>query len=431
VDKSGSSRLHRLPAPYISDVGNLINHHYSHLQTVYYRTGGPGGVEKKDIFAAGNFPVIQKTWSEPSDIPMLSGNTEGSALAGYISYEAGYASEERWLKLPVPTTGYAYRFFEITCWYEIDHQSETATIVHLQDCSSEDLEVLSAIVKSSESPSTHNESAKLGSGTLEALGELKESEYVDRINQILEDICAGRYYELNFTQRFRCESRKNPRTLFVALLKRLSAERAFFGDFGDEIVCSCSPELFLQKRGQLIWTAPIKGSFYSIPDPQTLEKLYAEHTMVVDLARNDLGRISDQAWVFVSELNTVRKFGEISHLESTILGRTSQNWLDLLPAVLPAASITGAPKVEVVQAIAEYENSPRGLYTGNCGWIWPNGDVDLNVAIRTFMARRSPDKWQYELGAGGAIVADSIPAEEYRECLRKAEPLIAELLTCE
>jgi len=432
VDKSGSSRLHRQPAPYISDIGNLVNHPYSELRTVYYRTGGVGGVARKEVFAAGNFPISEKSWSEPNTNRLsFSGNTGGNALAGYLSYEAGHAFETRWSNLPVPTEGYVYRFFEMPCWYEVDHYACNGAIVYTDKCSSADLAILSQIITDSRSVTEKKVIAPTQPGILESLGELKEEDYIECINRILDDIRAGRYYELNFTQRFRCLSNKDPRLLFVSLLNRLTAERAFFADFGDEVICSCSPELFLQKRGERIWTAPIKGSFYRTPDPETLEKLYAEHIMVVDLARNDFGRVSNKAWVSVKDLKSINSFGGISHIESLVVGKTSKSWLELLPALLPAASITGAPKVEVVQAITEYEISPRGLYTGNCGWVWPNGDVDFNVAIRTFNARKTADQWRYVLGAGGAIVADSIPAEEYGECFKKAEPLVAELLNCE
>lgn len=280
--------------------------------------------------------------------------------------------------------------------------------------------------------------------SLEECGELDRTAYTERVRSIQQDIAAGEYYEINFTQRFRVVSRARPGLVALGLRMKAAAPYWAFLDFGNLAVISASPELFLRRRGRRLETKPIKGSTRRLADSaadrrqvETLRadtKNAAEHTMVVDLSRNDLGRVCRFGSVRVEKHAAVESFPTVHHLVSTVTGepRPDVALLDLLEATFPAASITGAPKVRVMEAIAHFEASPRGIYTGAVGRFGAKGDLDLNVAIRTLTARPlSGGEYEYEFGAGGAVVADSDPEAEYEECLLKAEPLLAAILTAE
>ncbi len=434
------SALRRFSAPYVPSITHFLNHGTQSPHVLFYRSGDAGfALPPKDLLAIGHFNEHHHKWDscagnrdwKPLSNRLQALSETGASLVGYLSYESGFAYEERWHKLRRPKTGYAWRFLEVNCWYEADHHTRTGAIFAAENCEREAIEELKSVIKSWQRSLQNNFSkgAPLSIEAVAALGELTREQYVERVAQILEDISAGRYYELNFTQRFSLQTERSPVSAFTHLFETLCPRRGFYGHFPDEVVGSCSPELFLKKEGKNVYTRPIKGSFISAMAGNERAKLEAEHVMVVDLARNDLGRISNLGWVQVPELKSVSTFGGLSHMESLIAAKTSMQGRQILPLTFPAASITGAPKVEVVTAISEYEASCRGLYTGACGWFFPDGDFDLNVAIRTFVARPGrSSQWLYAMGAGGAIVADSDPEREYQECLQKVSPLAAELL---
>jgi anthranilate/para-aminobenzoate synthase component I len=199
-------------------------------------------------------------------------------------------------------------------------------------------------------------------------------------------------------------------------------------DAGPERVLSRSPELFLRRRGARVVTCPIKGTRPRGANPAADAALAAElardpkeraeHVMIVDLERNDLGRVCVAGSVAVEALAAAVPFDTVQHLISTVAGtlRPSVSTVDLLRATFPSGSITGAPKIRAMEIIAELEAAPRGFYTGAIGWIDASGDCDLNVAIRTAVARG--DRLVYQ--AGGGIVADSRAERELDELHLKA-----------
>ena len=151
--------------------------------------------------------------------------------------------------------------------------------------------------------------------------------------------------------------------------------------------------------------------------------------MIVDLLRNDLGRLAEPGSVKVDALFSLERYPTVWTMTSTVSATAPHASLsDVLHALFPCGSITGAPKVAAMRRIRQMESAPRGLYCGSVGWLAPDGDFSLNVAIRTIRARRLPSGFEYEFGAGGAIVADSDPEAEYEECLLKAGPLAQAVL---
>ncbi len=206
-------------------------------------------------------------------------------------------------------------------------------------------------------------------------------------------------------------------------------------DLGDRQVLSNSPELFLRRRRTEICTCPIKGTRPRgrdrREDLRLAEELLddpkerAEHVMIVDLERNDLGRVCRTGSVQVTRFAELAQFRTIQHVVSTVGGTIAADlpMRELLAATFPGGSITGAPKIRAMEIIDEVERGARGFYTGALGWIDASGDCDLNVAIRTAVARDG--RVAYRTGSG--IVAESDPAREYAECLLKAQAFFAAL----
>lgn len=444
MDRDSAGGGKRLAAPYIYDLMRLVEAaDRQGVDCQFYRSGHQALDDRcVDCFAVGPFQYHQATWREVTDDGFLKAEKRfadvvagGDYLAGYIAYEMGFAYEAPWWNLRLPEDGYAWRFARICAWYEADHLARKGYIVTTGEGAEEVAAALKDLV------CAVGDNAIEGSGapggrllTVEEIGEYgewDEAGYCAQVEKILEDISAGRYYELNYTQQFEVGSPANPVTIFSEVFRRNHPSRGFLGKFPDEVVGFASPELFLKQCGERVYTRPIKGSLKPDTGSEEFEKLMAEHIMVVDLARNDLGRVTDRGRVVVEELRTERAYGGLRHWESLIAGKTSAGRGELLRATLPAASITGAPKVEVVRAIADYERSARGVYTGVCGWLWPGGDFDFNVAIRGFCAARTAGDWRYRVGAGGAIVADSQPRAEYYEAIYKALPVISAIVSAE
>ncbi|HEY3239535.1 MAG TPA: anthranilate synthase component I family protein, partial [Acidimicrobiia bacterium] len=194
--------------------------------------------------------------------------------------------------------------------------------------------------------------------------------------------------------------------------------------FGGKAVVSASPERFLRRRGHRVETRPIKGTAAEAAVLVRSAKDRAENVMIVDLARNDLGRVCEFGSVAVPALCTIEPHPGLHHLVSTVTGtlRPGVETGALLRATFPPASVTGAPKPRVLQAIEDLEVSPRGVYCGAVGWIDAGREaLDLNVAIRTFVTTSEGT----ELGVGAGIVADSDPAAEWRETELKVARLLS------
>ena len=248
------------------------------------------------------------------------------------------------------------------------------------------------------------------------------------IATIRNRIGAGDTYQVNHTMRLAASFAGDPEALFAGLCRAQRADHLAFLDLGDTAVCSASPELFLRRTGDLVETRPMKGTRPRHADRATdrsladelvrSEKDRAENTMIVDMARNDLGRVARIGTVATTALHTVETYPTVHQLTSTVQARTDVGLADLLCATFPAASITGAPKVATSRLIASIEPAARGVYTGAVGVIAPGGDLELNVAIRTAWVDRRAATVTY--GIGGGIVWDSDPDAEWHEAHHKA-----------
>src|SRR5690606_24263696 len=199
------------------------------------------------------------------------------------------------------------------------------------------------------------------------------------------------------------QSNATPEQLYRTIASRHPIAHAAYFEDGHRTIASFSPELFVTRRGDKLTVRPMKGTAPRHPDPaqdqrqaealQTSTKNRAENLMIVDLLRNDLGRIAVPGSVHVEALFSLEKYPSVWTLTSTISATQSRNYslLELCAALFPCGSITGAPKVAAMQAIAEVEPYPRGIYCGSLGWLAPDGDCSLNVAIRTLELSYNPE----------------------------------------
>ena len=247
--------------------------------------------------------------------------------------------------------------------------------------------------------------------------------------RIREHIAAGDTYQVNYTFPLEARFDGDPIDLFVGMCTAQRARYCAWVDLGRFAVCCASPELFFARRGERIVSRPMKGTArrgrYPAEDAQSAarlaasEKERAENLMIVDMVRNDLGRIAAPGTVSVDELFTVETYPTVHQLTSTVRARTRASHGEVLRALFPSASITGAPKVATSRIIHRLEAEPRGVYTGSIGYFAPQGRAQLNVAIRTATVdRQVPSIVTY--GTGGGIVWDSDPEAEYQECRAKA-----------
>jgi para-aminobenzoate synthetase / 4-amino-4-deoxychorismate lyase len=249
--------------------------------------------------------------------------------------------------------------------------------------------------------------------------------HIAAVAECRERIAAGEIFQANLCLRLEGRWSGEPADLYARAARALEPRYGAMvaGPWGS--VCSMSPELFLRRRGRAVVTEPIKGTAPRRDDPADLAgsaKNRAENVMIVDLMRNDIGRVCEYGTVSVSELAEPRPAPGVWHLVSTVTGtlRGGVGDADLLRASFPPGSVTGAPKIQTMRVIAELEATAREAYTGAIGYASPLAGLELNVAIRT-LETRGDRIW---LGAGGGIVADSDPVAELDECLLKARPVI-------
>jgi para-aminobenzoate synthetase component 1 len=250
-----------------------------------------------------------------------------------------------------------------------------------------------------------------------------DREYAAAVEAVRDAIAAGDVYQVNLVQHLSAPFRGDPAALAGALAPlRPLAPRPLVGD-GWAIV-SASPELFLRRRGRRVWTMPIKGTRpLGVEGLAESEKDAAEHVMIVDLERNDLSRVCEPGSVRWPELMEPHALAGVEHLVSRVDGvlREDVGLTELLGAVFPGGSVTGAPKIAAVDLIAGLEPVGRGASMGAYGTVWPDGDLELALTIRTFAVADG----RIHFWVGGGIVWDSDPDEEIEESWTKAAPLLS------
>jgi len=260
-------------------------------------------------------------------------------------------------------------------------------------------------------------------------------EYIRTVETVREYIAAGDIFQVNLSQRFEADMTTTPYQLYERLRHINPAPFAAYLNFDEVKVVSASPERFLKVSGDRVETRPMKGTrprgAYTEEDEALAKELLdsvkdrAENVMIVDLERNDLGKVCRFGTVKVDELWTLEKYATVFQLTSTVEGRLRQgyNRIDLLKACFPGGSITGAPKVRSMEIIDELEPTRRSVYTGALGYLSFDGEMDLSIAIRTILVKDGRAYFQ----VGGGIIYDSNPVAEYEETMDKAKALFLSL----
>jgi para-aminobenzoate synthetase/4-amino-4-deoxychorismate lyase len=317
----------------------------------------------------------------------------GLYAAGFISYEAGSAFDGAFPKRTVPD-------FPLL-WFGVFKEAPVIFETHGKD--------LFAVPP-------------------ELKAEVSADEYHDAVEDILTALRAGDIYQVNYTFRLRGGKTTGSFGLFEALMRKHPVPYAAYIDTGKQQIISMSPEIFLERNGNDIFSRPMKGTVKRHDDisidlshAEFLKndtKNTAENLMIVDMARNDLGKVCCPGSIKVDPLFHVETYETLYQMTSTVHGKlkTDVTFTDILGACFPAASITGAPKVAAMKKIYELETSPRKIYTGSIGCIYPDGDFCLNVAIRTLLCSGEAT----ELGIGGGIVYDSGKDSELEEAMLKS-----------
>lgn len=272
-----------------------------------------------------------------------------------------------------------------------------------------------------------------GGGTAELAWtpSISEEDYRRAIARIRQYIRAGDTYQVNYSFRLRAAFAGDAWPFFLRLVAAQGSGQAAFLDTGDWTIASASPELFFRLQGRQIHSRPMKGTaargLGSADDLRqaawlrSSEKNRAENVMIVDMVRNDVGRIAALGSVEVERLFDMEKYPSLWQMTSTVRAETGAGLPDLFRAMFPAASITGAPKARTMEIIAELETAPRRIYTGSIGFVGPGRLAQFNVAIRTVLVDRRTGTAEY--GVGGGIVWDSEAGAELHECRTKARVL--------
>jgi para-aminobenzoate synthetase / 4-amino-4-deoxychorismate lyase len=346
------------------------------------------------------------------DIPKLFREIEialdqGLWVAGYLSYECGYHFERiPHIALPKPLAWFgAYEQVEIFDHFRPAPDREQATDPE-KSASAARYEAIAASIQL----------------------EISKESYVAAIASIKEQLAAGNTYQVNFTDRVAFHSPLSPEKVFSALSAQQHVAYSAFLNIEGQSIVSLSPELFFETRADRIVTRPMKGTMprgLDLADDERManllrndEKNRSEHVMIVDLLRNDLGRICRSGSVEVNDPFFVERYETLHQMTSTVAGdlHPGITFYDIFRGLFPSGSITGAPKHRTMRIIHELERQCRGVYTGAIGFISPNRSSVFSVAIRTLVMQEGG----VTMGVGGGIVADSKAEDEYRECLLKA-----------
>jgi len=260
---------------------------------------------------------------------------------------------------------------------------------------------------------------------------LTQGAYREAIGRIKEHIARGDTYQVNYSYRMSAAFSGDPWLYFVQLARAQNAQYAAFVNTERFSICSASPELFFTLDGQTLTSRPMKGTAArgmtfdeDVGQAEWLrrsEKNRAENVMIVDMVRNDIGRIARVGSVRAPHLFTIEKYPTVWQMTSTVTGETDAGLCEILEALFPCASITGAPKPRTMQIIAELETTPRRIYTGSIGFVSPEREAQFNVAIRTVLVDKAERRAEY--GVGGGILWDSTDAAEFEECQTKARVL--------
>lgn len=321
----------------------------------------------------------------------------------------------------------------------VDHVAETLTGIVLAEDSEEGkkqaLEKADEMIKKAREKRVEEKEDYRRDGVIVKQSDTLE-EYSAKVNKIKEYIKEGHIFQTVLSQRWTVETKQDGFALYKELRVLNPSPYLYYFNFGEFEVIGSSPEMLVKQKENHIYTCPIAGTRKRGKDKAEDERLKeelladekekAEHVMLVDLARNDMGRISQFGTVKVTQFMQVQNYSHVMHIVSQVEGQKKGEYhpLDLVVSFLPAGTLSGAPKIRAMEIIDELESIRRGLYGGATGYIDFSGDMDFCITIRTMIKKQ--DKVYLQAGAG--IVADSVPESEYNECCNKVMALAKTLI---
>ncbi len=365
------------------------------------------------LFSNPQHEIIARTESElaPALAKIEEYKKQGLYLCGYLSYEAGYhfidknidrTSQPRHKKTQQPLLYFiAFKDLQRPSHDDIEACFERAELFPASQLCLHDLQL-----------------------------NVSKPAYLKAISKIKQYITAGDTYQINYTLKYKFKLQGTAASLYKALRKKQPVEFGALLNFPESKIVSLSPELFIKKGGDTLTSKPMKGTAKRGKDKQEDDaivrflksdsKTLSENVMIVDLIRNDFGRVCQTGSVHVKNLFQVQTFKSLHQMISTVKGTLKNNlsFSDLLHALFPCGSITGAPKIRTMEIINELETEPRGIYTGAIGYLQPNDDFYFNVPIRTIVIGTDNS---CEMGIGSGIIYESDAEDEYKECLLKAD----------
>ncbi|HEX8640927.1 MAG TPA: aminodeoxychorismate synthase component I [Allosphingosinicella sp.] len=348
----------------------------------------PGG--RARLFTQASEVVATR---DPGRVRECLAALRGRSAAGFIGYEAGHALEPRLAPLAAPTPADAPPLL----WFGLFGREQEV-----------------------EAEAFLPEAAGGWIGRPRPL--VGERDYRAALAEVMEHIRAGDVYQANLTFQAEARAAGHPLAIYAGLRRRARAGHGAIVFTGEHWVLSLSPELFFTLESGRVTTRPMKGTAPRRADPESLSgdpKQRAENLMIVDLLRNDLSRLARPGTVKVPELFAVETYPTVLQMTSTVTAELEEGLcpVDVIEAIFPCGSITGAPKIRAMEIIDRLEERPRGVYCGAVGWIAAGGDAAFNVAIRTLTLKAGASVAR--LGLGSGIVADSRAGDEWRECLAK------------
>jgi len=374
----------------------------------------------------------------------------GGAI-GYLGYEAGQSAGRNGVPVSRADAGLGLPdlLFGLYGWAIVwDHRERSWTIVSSGapekgaarlTRAQHDAERVRRVLATHETPVPAAPRTRPETGEIRILGtSVPREEYYKMVHKARRLIEEGEIYQVNLSQRLELPAPADPIALVRGLARHSAAPFSAWLDAGDFQIASASPERFVSLNGRRAESRPIKGTRPRRADPaqddaQRREliaspKDRAENIMIVDLVRNDLGRVCRPGTITVRELCRLESYASVHHLVSIVTGELAEGEgpAALLRALFPGGSMTGAPKIRAMQAIAELEPVPRGVYAGALGYLSFCGDLDLSIVIRTAIVAGGRT-W---LSVGGGIVADSDPEAEHAESMDKAASVLKALAGC-
>ena len=384
--------------------------------------------------------LLKEYYSEFEVVKDADGNHFPGGLVGNLGYDFVRYTEQLPDDNPDEIGIETIQMMLMTHFIMVDHVAETLTAVALEADDEDGRKAAEqAIEKMIEAVRTKSKktekTALIHDGKIVKKSDTLE-QYSSKVEKIKEYIRQGHIFQTVLSQRWEIETKQDGFELYRQLRELNPSPYLYYFNYGDFEVIGSSPEMIVKQQGSRVYTCPIAGTRKRGKDAAEDERLKeellsdekerAEHVMLVDLARNDMGRIAEFGTVKVTQFMQVHNYSHVMHIVSEVEGRKKGEFhpLDLVSSFLPAGTLSGAPKIRAMEIIDELETVRRGLYGGATGYIDFFGNMDFCITIRTMI--KKGDRVYLQAGAG--IVADSVPENEYAECCNKVMALAKTLV---